>query len=76
MATDSTGAHLTNFEFDGTQSDGAITAPPGAGILVRAAGSPIGVGIEARMTTLLSGYDGGPWLTWNPSLALTVRFGR
>jgi opacity protein-like surface antigen len=76
VATDSTGAHLTNFEFDGSFSDGAIAAPLGAGILVRAAGSPVGVGIEARMTPLLYGYDGGPWLSWNPSLALTVRFGR
>ncbi len=75
-AIDSTGAHLTNFEFDGTHSDGALIAPLGAGILVRAAGSPVGVGIEARMTPLLYSYDGGPWLSWNPSLALTVRFGR
>jgi opacity protein-like surface antigen len=75
-ATDSTGAHLTNFEFDGTHSDGALTAPLGAGVLFRPAGLPVGVGIEARMTPLLSGYDGGPLFSWNPSLALTVRFGR
>jgi opacity protein-like surface antigen len=75
-ATDSTGAHLTNFEFDGSHSDGALIAPLGAGVLFRPAGSPVGVGIEARMTPLLYGYDGGPWLSWNPSVALTVRFGR
>jgi len=73
-ATDSTGAHLGNFEFDGTFSDGALPAPLGAGVLFRPAGSPIGVGIEARMTPLLYGYDGGPWLSWNPSVALTVRW--
>jgi hypothetical protein len=72
--TDSTGAHLTNFEFDGTRSDGAITAPLGAGVLFQPAGSPVGVGIEARMTPLLYSYDGGPWLSWNPSLVLSVRW--
>jgi hypothetical protein len=72
--TDSTGAHLTNFEFDGTHSDGAIAAPLGAGVLFRPAGSPVGVGIEARMTPLLYSYDGGPWLSWNPSLVLSVRW--
>lgn len=74
VASDSTGAHLTNFEFDGTHSDGALIAPLGAGLLFRPAGSPVGVGIEARMTPLLYGSDGGPWLSWNPSVALTVRF--
>ena len=73
-AIDSTGAHLTNFEFDGTFTDGALAAPLGAGVLFRPAGSPIGVGIEARMTPLLYGNDGGPWLSWNPSVALTVRW--
>jgi hypothetical protein len=73
-ATDSTGAHLTNFEFDGTQSDGALAAPLGAGVLFRPAGSAVGVGIEARMTPLLNGYDGGPGFTWNPSVVLSVRW--
>lgn len=73
-ATDSTGAHLTNFEFDGSFSDFALIAPLGAGLLFRPAGSPIGFGLEARMTPLLSGYDGGPQITWNPSVALTVRW--
>jgi hypothetical protein len=35
--TDSTGARLTNFEFDGTTTDGAIAAPLGAGVLFRPA---------------------------------------
>ena len=74
--TDSTVAHLTNFEFDGTTTDGAIAAPLGAGVLFRPAGSSIGIGIEARVTPLLNGYDGGPTIHWSPSLALTVRFGR
>lgn len=72
---DSTGAHLDNFEFDGTFSDFALTAPLGAGVLFRPAGSPVGVGLEARMTPMLAGYDGAPLITWNPSVALMVRFG-
>ncbi len=76
VVTDSTGAHLTNFEFDGSSSDGALMAPLGAGVLFRPAGSPIGVGLEARVSPLFYSYSGGPWLSWSPSLALTVRFGR
>lgn len=75
-ATDSTGAHLTNFEFEGTHSDGAIMAPLGAGVLFRPAGSPIGVGLEGRLTPMLHNYSGGMMIEWSPSLALTVRFGR
>jgi hypothetical protein len=74
MVTDSTGAHLTNFEFDGTSSDGALMAPLGAGVLFRPAGSPVGIGIEARLTPLLHNYSGGPMLEWSPSLALIVRW--
>ena len=74
VATDSTGAHLTNFEFEGTSSDGAFIVPLGAGVLFRPGGSPIGVGIEARVTPLFHSYSGGPTINWSPSLALTVRW--
>lgn len=72
--TDSTGAHLPNFEFDGTSSDGALMAPLGGGVLFRPARSPIGVGIEARITPILHNYSGGPMLEWSPSLVLSVRW--
>ena len=72
-ATDSTGAHLTNFEFDGTRSEGVYVAPLGGGVLFRPAGSPIGVGIEARMTPMLYSYDGGR-IGVSPSLMLIVRW--
>lgn len=73
--TDSTGAHLSNFEYDGTSSDGALQAPLGAGVLFRPKGSLISIGIEGRVTPLLNGYDGGPNFGWSPSVALMVRFG-
>lgn len=73
-ATDSTGAHLPNFEFDGTSSDGALMAPLGGGVLFRPAGSPIGVGIETRIIPILHNYSGGPMLEWSPSLVLSVRW--
>lgn len=76
QVTDSTGAHLTNFEFDGTTSDAALVAPLGAGVLFRPSGSPIGVGLEARVSPLFYSYSGGPWISWSPSVALTVRLGR
>jgi hypothetical protein len=74
VATDSTGAHLTNFEFEGTSSDGAFMAPLGGGVLFRPAGSPVGIGIEARLTPLLHNYSGGMMIEWSPSLALTMRW--
>ncbi|HEU5219548.1 MAG TPA: outer membrane beta-barrel protein [Gemmatimonadales bacterium] len=73
--TDSTGAHLTNFEFNGTTSDGALAAPLGAGVLFRPAGSPFGLGLEGRVTPVLHNYSGGPVINWSPSLVLGVRFG-
>jgi hypothetical protein len=72
-ATDSTGAHLTNFEFDGTRSESVYAAPLGGGVLFRPSGSPIGVGIEARMTPLLYSYDGGR-IGVSPSLVMIVRW--
>jgi hypothetical protein len=72
--TDSTGAHLPNFEFAGTSSDGALMAPLGGGVLFRPAGSPIAVGIEARITPILHNYSGGPMIEWSPSLVLSVRW--
>jgi hypothetical protein len=76
VVTDSTGAHLTNFEFDGTTTDGVLAAPLGLGMLFRPAGSPVGIGLEGRLTPMLHNYSGGPMIEWSPSLALTVRFGR
>jgi hypothetical protein len=76
VVTDSTGAHLPNFEFDGTTTDGVLGAPLGLGVLFRPAGSPLGVGVEGRLTPMLHNYSGGMMIEWGPSLALTVRFGR
>ena len=76
VVTDSTGAHLTNFEFDGTTTDGALGAPLGLGVLFRPGGSPFGVGLEGRLTPMLHNYSGGMMIEWSPSLALTVRLGR
>jgi hypothetical protein len=76
VVTDSTGAHLTNFEFDGTTTDGVLGAPLGLGVLFRPAGSPVGIGLEGRLTPMLHNYSGGLMIAWSPSLALAVRFGR
>lgn len=76
VVTDSTGAHLTNFEFDGTFTDGVFGAPLGLGVLSRPAGSPLGIGLEGRLTPMVHNYSGGMMMEWSPSLALTVRFGR
>lgn len=76
VVTDSTGAHLTNFEFEGTATDGVLGAPLGLGVLFRPAGSPVGIGVEGRLTPMLHNYSGGLMIEWSPSLALTVRFGR
>jgi hypothetical protein len=76
VVTDSTGAHLTNFEFDGTTTDGVLAAPLGLGVLFRPAGSPLGIGVEGRLTPMLHNYSGGMMIEWSPSLALTVRIGR
>ena len=73
--TDSTGAHLPNFEFDGTSTDGVLGAPLGLGVLFRPAGSPLGIGVEGRLTPMLHNYSGGMMIEWGPSLALTVRIG-
>jgi hypothetical protein len=73
VVTDSTGAHLTNFEFDGTSTDASIGVPLGGGVLFRPGGSPIGIGIEARVTPMLHNYSGGLMIEWSPGLALTVR---
>lgn len=75
VVTDSTGAHLTNFEFDGTSTDGVLGAPLGLGVLFRPAGSPISIGVEGRLTPMLHNYSGGMMIEWSPSLALTVRIG-
>jgi hypothetical protein len=74
--TDSTGAHLPNFEFDGTSTDGVLGAPLGLGVLFRPAGSPLGIGVEGRLTPMLHNYSGGMMIEWSPSLALAVRIGR
>ena len=76
IVTDSTGAHLTNFEFDGTTTDGVLGAPLGLGVLFRPAGSPLGIGVEGRLTPMLHNYSGGMMIEWGKSLALTVQIGR
>ena len=76
VVTDSTGAHLPNFEFDGTSTDGVLGAPLGLGVLFRPAGSPLGIGVEGRLTPMLHNYSGGMMIEWSPSLALAVRLGR
>ena len=76
VVTDSTGAHLPNFEFDGTTTDGVLGAPLGLGVLFRPAGSPLGIGVEGRLTPMLHNYSGGMMIAWSKSLALAVRIGR
>lgn len=76
VVTDSTGAHLPNFEFNGTTTDGVLGAPLGLGVLFRPAGSPLGIGVEGRLTPMLHNYSGGMMIEWSKSLALTVRIGR
>ncbi|MEO8224466.1 MAG: outer membrane beta-barrel protein [Gammaproteobacteria bacterium] len=75
MTTDSTGAHLRNFEIDGVHTEGAFGVPLGAGVLFRSAGSPFAIQAEARLTPLIHNYSGGLMLDWSPSLTVGVRLG-
>jgi hypothetical protein len=73
---DAAGNRLTNFEFDGSSSDGALLGHLGVGVVVWPGQGQLGITVEGRTDLMIHNYSGGLQLDRSPSIAVGVRWGR
>ena len=73
-ARDSDGNRLSNFEFDGTTTDGALLGHLGVGVAISPWQSRLALMLEGRATAVLHNYSGGLVLDSSPSLVAGVRW--
>ena len=73
-ARDSAGNRLSNFEFDGTSTDGALLGHLGVGVAISPWQSRLALTLEGRATAVLHNYSGGPYLDTSPSIVAGVRW--